>query len=333
MIHPQFNPMIGPSTYVLINMGARFVPCMKTVPDIQNATEKINWPCPRTTTSNPDDPANKCDLSQLCGFGGVNDESPNQWFRFIIPMFMHAGIIHIGFNLMLQLTMGREVEILIGSVRFALVYLSSGIFGFVLGGNFAATAIASTGASGSLFGILALTLLDLIYSWRERRKPARELMFLILEIVVSFVLGLLPGLDNFSHIGGFLCGLVLGICILHSPNILRERIGLSTPYQPMGARSEDGVRAFAKGPAGFFKGRKPFWWAWWLIRAGALVGTLVAFIVLVNNFYKYHNTCSWCKYLSCLVSSWKRRYLEVTDSIPACEQLVSDWESTQYAEV
>jgi membrane associated rhomboid family serine protease len=42
----------------------------------------------------------------------------------------------------------------IGSIRFFLVYISSGIFGFVMGGNFAATGIASTGASGSLFGII-----------------------------------------------------------------------------------------------------------------------------------------------------------------------------------
>ncbi|KAL9625234.1 MAG: hypothetical protein Q9160_000636 [Pyrenula sp. 1 TL-2023] len=307
MIHPQFNPMIGPSTYVLINMGARFVPCMRSTPGVQDAAEPVNWPCPSTTTSDPNADSNKCDLSQLCGFGGVNEKNPNQWFRFIIPMFLHAGIVHIGFNLLLQLTMGREVEMLIGSLRFALVYFSSGIFGFVLGGNFAASAIASTGASGCLFGILALTLLDLIYSWGERKSPGRDLLFLLLDIVISFVLGLLPGLDNFSHIGGFLMGLVLGICILHSPNALRERIGLSSTYTPMGgvptaSNTEGGVGAFAKKPVGFFKGRKPLWWVWWVIRAGALLGILVAFIVLLNNFYKYRDTCSWCKYLSCLVN-------------------------------
>lgn len=308
MIHPQFNPMIGPSTYVLINMGARFVPCMRSTPGVQDSSEPVNWPCPSTTTSDPNDPSNKCTLSQLCGFGGVNEKNPNQWFRFIIPMFLHAGIIHIGFNMLLQLLMGREVELLIGSIRFALVYFSSGIFGFVLGGNFAASAIASTGASGCLFGILALTLLDLIYTWNERKSPGRDLVFLLLDVVISFVLGLLPGLDNFSHIGGFLMGLVLGICILHSPNALRGHIGESSAYTPMGGNvstastTGGGVGAFTKKPLNFFKGRKPLWWVWWLIRAGALLGILVAFVVLLNNFYKYRDTCSWCKYLSCLVS-------------------------------
>ena len=316
MIHPQFNPMIGPSTYVMINMGARFVPCMRPLNDSQTGgitIPQFDWPCPNTTSSDPTDPRNHCDLSALCGFGGLNDAKPDQWFRFIIPMFLHAGIVHIGFNLLLQLTMGREMELAIGSIRFALVYFSSGIFGFVLGGNFAATAIASTGASGCLFGILALTLLDLIYCWQERPSPVKDLMWILCDVLVSFVLGLLPGLDNFSHIGGFLMGLVLGICILHSPNPLRRRIGEApVPYSPMPndpkrptTATVDPLQVFAKEPVGFFKGRKPLWWAWWLLRCAALVGVLVAFFVLLSNFYKYRDTCSWCKYLSCLpINHW-----------------------------
>ncbi|KAL2399130.1 putative rhomboid protein [Exophiala dermatitidis] len=325
MIHPQFNPMIGPSTYVQINMGARFVPCMRVTPGVQDSSEPINWPCPNTTTSDASAASNHCDLKALCGFSGFSNEHPNQWFRFIVPMFLHAGLVHIAFNLMLQLTMAREMEKAIGSIRFALVYFSSGIFGFVLGGNFAASAIASTGASGCLFGVLALTLLDLIYGWNERRSPVRELMWILVDVLISFVLGLLPGLDNFSHIGGFLMGLAMGICILHSPNILRKRNGevgaapyrnvgsepdISNPKNPMLAASMSttapaDVSAFTKHPLGFFKARKPLWWAWWLFRAGALIGVLVAFVVLLNNFYKYHDTCSWCKYLSCLpIKNW-----------------------------
>jgi membrane associated rhomboid family serine protease len=235
--------------------------------------------------------------------------APDQWFRFITPIFLHAGIIHIGFNMLLQITLGREIEMQIGSLRFFLVYFSSGIFGFVLGGNFAATGISSTGASGALFGILALTLLDLLYTWNDRSSPWRDLAFIMLDVVISFVLGLLPGLDNFSHIGGFFMGLTLGICILHSPNALRKRIKQDEPpYAPVspykGAMSDNansGTVGFIKNPVGFFKGRKPAWWAWWLVRAGSLVFVFIVFILLLNNFYVYRKTCGWCKYLSCLV--------------------------------
>ena len=309
--------MLGPSPYVLINMGARYVPCMKNVHNVTDVAVPYPWPCPNSTTNDLDSPQNKCQLSDLCGFstnlnprpnGTLNDSPrPNQWWRFIVPMFLHAGFIHIAFNLLLQLTLGRDIEKQIGSLRFAIVYFSSGIFGFVLGGNFAAPGIASTGASGSLFGIIAIDLLDLLYTWGERKKPWVDFAWVVLDIAISFVLGLLPGLDNFSHIGGFLMGLILGICILRSPNALRKRVGADKPpYKPVKAKSSEEQQTssfvdFTKQPVGFFKGRKGWWWAWWLVRVAALVGALIFFVMLVHNFYSSHRVCSWCRYLSCIV--------------------------------
>lgn len=309
--------MIGPSTYVLINMGALFVPCMHNVPGIQDYTQPIQWPCPNTTTTDANSPTNQCTLSELCGFGGIPEPfynstatieqkpEPNQWFRLILPIFMHAGLVHIGFNMLLQIMLGRDMERAIGSIRFFLVYMSSGIFGFVMNANYGQTGMPSTGASGALFGIFALLLLDLFYSWKDRRSPGKDLTFLLVAIAISLVLGLLPGLDNFSHVGGFLMGLALGICVLHSPNSLRRRMGEDVPYSHVnnGFLSQGTPPSFFKNPIGFFKGRKPLWWVWWGIRAAALVLVLVVFILLLNNFYIYHNTCSWCKYISCIVSN------------------------------
>ena len=324
---PNFNIMIGPSPYVLINMGARFTPCMHNIKQVIEVNVQ-SWPCPNTTSL--DAGSLTCSLNELCGLGGIPDQSdvrefndrshePNQWYRFIVPIFLHAGIIHIGFNMLLQLTLGRDMEKEIGPLRFALVYFSAGIFGFVLGGNYAADGITSVGASGSLFGILALTLLDLFYNWSSRRSPIKDLLFLLLDIAIAFVLGLLPGLDNFSHIGGFLMGIVLGICLLHSPQTLRERTGSDEPpyttvanpisdpqdptHPPMASKNPVvGLSKFAKQPMSFFKGRKPLWWAWWILRAGGLVAAFVGFILLLRNFYEWRNTCSWCKHLTCLVS-------------------------------
>lgn len=314
-------------------MGARFVPCMKNIPGVQNSTVETFWNCPNTTSSLSTDPSNRCSLSELCGFGGVPNPrvngtlddrpEPNQWFRFLIPMFLHGGLIHIGFNMLVQVTMGADMERMIGWWRYSLVYFASGIFGFVMGGNYAAQGIVSTGASGCLFGIIALFLLDLLYTWGERRSPWVELIFMIIEIAVSFVLGLLPGLDNFSHIGGFIMGLAIGLCMMRSPNYIRERIGLTrTPYLVMsGATGPSASEEYQNGPEAnsnkllngrslrFFQGRKPLWWAWWLVRAGALIAVIVAFIVLIMNFYKYPgSTCSWCYRLSCLVSRLCRPY-------------------------
>lgn len=148
-----FNPMIGPSPNLLINMGARYVPCMRNTDGIQNSHVAIAFPCPNTTATN----VPSCTLSEVCGFNGVppvdpthpytslNEQpAPNQWFRFITPIFLHGGIIHISGNLLLQLLLGRDMEKVIGAVRFTIIYFSSGIFGFVMGGNFAAAGLATT---------------------------------------------------------------------------------------------------------------------------------------------------------------------------------------------
>lgn len=99
---PTFNPMIGPSTYLLINMGARFTPCMHGIDKITN-DPMLRFPCPNSTTVT----TNVCSLAELCGMaGGVVDPAgletaikagatdantaplkPNQWWRFITPIF------------------------------------------------------------------------------------------------------------------------------------------------------------------------------------------------------------------------------------------------------
>ncbi|KAJ5295630.1 hypothetical protein PENANT_c001G08839 [Penicillium antarcticum] len=346
---PTFNPMIGPSPYVQIYMGARYDPCMKNVEGIQNANETIYWPCPNATSTT----GQTCTLSESCGFGGVpnphvggstdDNPAPNQWYRFIIPIFLHGGFVHIGFNLLVQMTMGADMERMIGIWRYTLTYFASGIFGFVLGGNYASQLDPSDGCSGALFGILALYLLDLLYDWTQRESPWVELIIMILGVAVSFVLGLLPGLDNFSHIGGFIMGLAIGLTIMRSPNILRERIGLARqPYVAMSGgagqatpdnrkttsfmdmfKSKRGMTSSSqdiensKNPMNFFKGRKPLWWLWWVVRAGALVAVLVGFIMLLVDFYKYPTSnCSWCYRLSCLpVNGWcKQNTLTFTDT-------------------
>lgn len=224
---PTFNPMIGPSSYVLINMGARFTPCMHAIANVTDDSS-LRFPCPNSTTTE----TNVCSLHELCGMGGgvptqaemdAGHTAPHQWWRFITPIFLHAGIVHLGFNMLLQLKLGGELERAIGHTRFFVVYFVSGIGGFLLGGNFTPAGVASTGASGALFGLIALDLLDLLFNWSTYENPKRALAINIAEIVISFVIGLLPGLDNFSHIGGFVMGLLMGTAVLKSPRSLRRR--------------------------------------------------------------------------------------------------------------
>ena len=83
--------------------------------------------------------------------------------------------------------------------------------------------------------------------------------------------------------------------------------GVASDNAESDANKTSGGKKFADlgkfNPKGFFAGRKPLWWAWWLVRLGALVAVLVGFIILIVNFYKYPSSnCSWCYRFSCLVS-------------------------------
>ena len=297
-IKPTFNPLIGPSVYNSINMGARFPACMKVIDGITDVV--TGWPCPNTTTIAQQ---SGCTLATLCGNGAQAGQQPKQWWRFITPIFLHAGIIHIAFNLLLQLQLGTQVELEIGTVIFAPIYLLCGIAGFLAGGNFAGDGITSVGASGALFGILALNLLTLLYHWKQIHKPMKSLVYIIIDMIISFVLGLLPGVDNFSHIGGWLFGMMLGVALLRSPDSLDRR---QNPYCPLDATKDQPSSSGESQKMRFLEARKPMWYALVLLRVVCLVLATVSFVLLIKNFYQTSpSKCTWCKYLSCLpVSNW-----------------------------
>ncbi|KAI9597386.1 hypothetical protein BDF19DRAFT_434900 [Syncephalis fuscata] len=147
----QFNYLIGPGTLAWIRSGARFT--------IENMS-----------------------LADVCGFGGFPSNHPDQWYRFIIPMFLHGGIIHLLFNGIFQWRTGMQME------REWVSPIS----------------MISLGASGCVFALLAASMIDLLQHWNETANRGRQMAELIIIIIISFVLGLLPGIDNFAHIGGFL---------------------------------------------------------------------------------------------------------------------------------
>ncbi|KAJ7071108.1 hypothetical protein C8F01DRAFT_1109143 [Mycena amicta] len=169
---PVVNYMLGPSSTTLINIGARFPPCMKLVESIP-PTMQIG--CLNNTAT----PVNEiCSIEDICGFGGFRGKDPNQSFRFVTPIFLHAGIIHIALNMLAQLSVSAQVEREMGSAGFLIVYMTAGIFGNVLGANFALPGRPSVGASGAIFGTLAVLWVDLFAHWKYHYRPGRKVVLL-----------------------------------------------------------------------------------------------------------------------------------------------------------
>lgn len=105
------------------------------------------------------------------------------------------------------------MEKIISTPLYAIVYVAGGIGGNLLGGNFGLVGLPSVGASGAIYACISLELIDLLYNWKYEYRPKTRLVASIGFTIIGLAIGLLPGLDNFAHIGGFAVGL-LGAMIL-----------------------------------------------------------------------------------------------------------------------
>ncbi|KAL5058906.1 hypothetical protein RYX36_030510, partial [Vicia faba] len=75
----------------------------------------------------------------------------------------------------------------------------------------------SVGASGALFGLLGGMLSELITNWSMYDNKSAAFFTLVIIIVIHLAIGILPHVDNFAHIGGFLTGFLLGFVFLIHP--------------------------------------------------------------------------------------------------------------------
>ncbi len=131
-----------------------------------------------------------------------------QPWRFVTAVFLHASLIHIGFNMWVLMDIGPMVEELYGSARYLFIFVVTGIFGYVVS-SFLGNSM-SVGASGALLGLIGV----LLATTSKHRASAAAQMFrgqLIRWLIYIGILGfVMPGIDNFAHIGGFVAGFLLG---------------------------------------------------------------------------------------------------------------------------
>jgi rhomboid protease GluP len=131
-----------------------------------------------------------------------------QYWLFLTPIFLHAGLLHLGVNGYSLYILGPSIERPFGHARFLALYLLSGLAGTIA--SFALTPGPSIGASGAIFG-LAGGLIPFLY--RNRRvfgeERARQGLYAVLRVIVlNLLVGfLVTGIDNWGHVGGLLGGL------------------------------------------------------------------------------------------------------------------------------
>ncbi|KAJ4827227.1 RHOMBOID-like protein 3 [Turnera subulata] len=208
----------------------------------------------------------------------------HQGWRLITCIWLHAGIIHLLANMLSLIFIGIRLEQQFGFVRIGIVFLLSGFGGSVLSSLFIRNSI-SVGASGALFGLLGAMLSELFTNWTIYTNKGAALFTLLLIIAINLAIGILPHVDNFAHIGGFLTGFLLGFVLLPRP-----QFGwLESRNVPAGVRVKSKYKAYQ--------------YALWLVSMVLLIVGFTVALVMLFRGENGNERCRWCHYLSCVPTS------------------------------
>ena len=136
-----------------------------------------------------------------------------EWWRFITPIFLHIGFLHLAMNSLALYFLGPAVERIFGNSRFLFIYLFAGISGVIA--SFIFSPNISAGASGAIFGCFgALLYFALIYPKLFFRTMGTSVItVLVFNLIFGFTVSIV---DNAGHLGG-LAGGFLAAGIMHFP--------------------------------------------------------------------------------------------------------------------
>jgi rhomboid protease GluP len=131
-----------------------------------------------------------------------------EYWRFLTPIFFHADILHIFFNMYALYIVGRQIEPPLGHRRFLMIYFFSGIAGGYA--SFLFSPNPSLGASGAIFGLIGALAVFLFRHKRNLGPVGRSMLTnVVFVIVLNLALSFTPGIDLWGHLGGLVSGSIL----------------------------------------------------------------------------------------------------------------------------
>eukprot|EP00899_Mesostigma_viride_P006650 jgi/Mesvir1/15987/Mv08292-RA.1 len=207
-----------------------------------------------------------------------------EWWRLITACFLHSGFLHLVLNLVSLIIVGAHMEKRHGAVAIFVILIGSSMAASVVSALFMPYAV-SVGFSGGIMGLVAAIYW---FIWYDPHCEMRGVKLALLTgtLVVTFITGFLPSVDNFAHIFGAISGFLL------APAALQPRTPMSSKVA--GPRSE---AASAASPQ-----RHPM-----LLQRLCVFFCVVAYIVLLllttaALFTKWdvNKNCPNCKYLGCI---------------------------------
>ncbi len=138
----------------------------------------------------------------------------NRWWTVLSAGWLHAGLLHIGFNLYWIRLLAPGTAELYGAGRMVIIYTISCIVGFLASSAayflpFLRGAVLTVGASAPILGLLGA----LVYYGRRTGSSIvgrQAWSYAIFMIVFGF---LMPRVDNWAHLGGFAGGYLAGMLV------------------------------------------------------------------------------------------------------------------------
>ena len=137
---------------------------------------------------------------------GVAD---GEWWRMLTVVILHAGLLHVGFNMLITYQLGPQIERELGSWSFLTLFLATAAGGSAFA-YFFGPDVPGVGASGAVFGLVGTWLASAL---RRRSTASGRAMLnqlgglLLLNAAVPFIL---PNVAWQAHLGGLLAGFVIG---------------------------------------------------------------------------------------------------------------------------
>lgn len=152
----------------------------------------------------------------------------NRWWSLLTANYLHGGLLHLIFNMLALRQLGPLATQEYGPYRMVIIYTLSGVGGFLL--SFLAGVPLTIGASAAVCGLIGA----MIYYGKSRGGVYGEAIYsqiggwAIGIIIFGFVL---PGIDNWGHVGGMLGGLLLGYLLGYQErrreSLVHRLVGLS----------------------------------------------------------------------------------------------------------
>ena len=149
------------------------------------------------------------------------------WLTLITHIFLHGGLVHLAMNMVFLAWVGRQVEWLLGMPRFLLLFLVGGVAGGItqvfMTPASVAPVVGASGAISAVFATYALLFAQTgeaparVLGIRISGETVRALRYAALWVglqlltAVAFNLPGTGGIAIWSHIGGFIAGLLFGL--------------------------------------------------------------------------------------------------------------------------